>query len=310
METLTNELSWPDWKKKEEYEYLKTGSLEQYKWEYLKRNQDYQKDFEKYRNYPNLADLYNRKNDAEFFYRYFTCNPINIYKESLNAYSERLKKEDYIAPDTGATYSLGAKRDEFTSKYDLAYHDNMSKYDPLNHDTPGFYRINDEYPIFIDQQPFLGNIVLEGDIYADELVVKLCVSIDIDEQLEKVNQEMQRILKQIKADKKDSQYSYDYQSTINRLRILDAMRVGATDDEIIFYVFNEKPIPNKIDESYIKEELSQLEDQLSVKRRKLKKNKETAIALRDGEYIKIVKSVNYYSSNVQSGKGKMLIKEI
>lgn len=307
----------PDWKNPDEYSYLKTADEEQFAWEFLRRSQSYQNDYKKYKKYYSskelLGDEENRR-DKEFLKLYFNCAPPSKKQESYDDYMQRMLNEGYSL--TNGDVRVVSKRVAFYRKYDLKPHSNIKRYSPRNLSGPGFSFLNEKYPIFVerDENGFPAEL---KETFSDQLVVKLCVLLPIDEQLDTIKKEIQRRAKALgKESFKERGISDSARvNYISCLRLLDAIKQGVEDkNEYFLYIYRYLfPNPNSIKNV---EQLIDAYNKLDpVTRKTFTKRRDDDIKLANelcnkGGYISIVKSRSYYINQSQRKSRNRINKEI
>lgn len=304
----------PDWKNIKEYDYLKDASHEQFAWEFLRRNESYQKDYKKYWKFPSRKALESNKDNKNFFYKYYDSDPPVRRKESYNAYSARVLKSGKMLP-SGGICLYEEKRGNFIEKYDLERHDDMSMYSPRNQNSPGFYCLNEEYPVFTTVR----KKTLTED-FEDEMVFKISLLLPIDEQIAKIT--AAAVIKSkniIKIEKNSIEHKVDV--LIRYLRLLDANDKKATVDEILFYLYIpemgiEYYKPNNPEE--VRGILSNLEDnkadflitRLDSVELNYRKNLREAKKLYQGGFVSIIQSVSHHLNKALNAEEQRILKEI
>jgi hypothetical protein len=289
----------PKWTDAKEYEFLKNMDGDQFAWEFLRRNIKYRKDYSRYKKFWTIDKLYLNKNKKKVLFKYFKCDPPAKEDESYNQYIERINKKGLYRLK-GGTCSIREKRQEFYIMHDLKEYKDMAMYDPNRNESPGFYKIELEYPAVLSPW-FSGNKEVSTDINEGDVVIKFSAFQDIDKQLGKAKEQLK--LKQIELLKKSKNYpslsAADKNRYIIYIRILDAIQTNATESEIMFYIYN-SDFPNN-DETYPitinniengKEAFG--EHVMKRIKSKLKNHKEEATKYRDIDYLSIVKSLKFY----------------
>jgi hypothetical protein len=178
-------------------------------------------------------------------------------------------------------------------------------YNPKNKCGPGFTSIRDDYPIFIESPSFIGGIC--NECYEDELVFKFSVSVSIDSQLKKLKNEMEKRAKELLKNKISNtlRFKTDKKLYITCLRILDALKEEANDEDIIYFIysfmFNKDNYPKSPDDLKVSN-YSKGNDNvfdMETKRKRLKNNKAKAKELSDFDYKSLLKTTSYDLDNVK-----------
>jgi hypothetical protein len=307
----------PNWKDSDEYSYLKAADEEQFAWEFLRRNQCYQNNYKKYKNYQSSKELglnEESRRDKEFLKLYFKCDPPSKKHESYDDYMQRMINEGYSL--TNGEVRVVSKRVSFYRKYDLKPHINMKRYSPRNLTGPGFSFLNNKYPMFVEHND-MGLPSELKETFSDQMVVKLCILLPIEEQLDAIKQEIQNRAKALgKTSFKERGISDSARlNYICCLILLDAIKQGVEDEnERLFYIYKHLfPYPNSIKN---KEQLIAAYSALDPAGRKtITKRMKDDIHLADdlcnkGGYISIVKSRSHYINQSQRASKHRIEKEI
>ena len=130
-----------NWKNPSEYPNPKNANGSRWAWEFLRRNPQYQKDYEKYKNLPPLKE---RRQNTDFF----ECDPPAKRGESVANYKKRMQKEKISGP-------LKSIDQVITEKYSLA-----SPYLIIDPEvTDPFEFLDEETPLF---QTEIGVRIISG----------------------------------------------------------------------------------------------------------------------------------------------------
>lgn len=291
----------PYWRAKDEYAYLLNADLAQFSWEFLRRNAKYQKAFRKYKDFPTYKYLMENKDNTLILHKYFSCFPPCEEGESLATYEKRAL--ELVLSDSAykkqATY-IKPKRNEFIDAYDLAFHEDTNVYNYRVQSSPGFDRFGPEYPVFSKFRKKGHKRTLTED-YEDEIVVKINVRLNTGDQLE--------VIKKAIDDRKKSLptlpfYKDDPDLYIQYLRLLDAKKQKAPEEEILFHLYYIDFVSAaKKDSGYILPEkpsdlITTDDNRFSKDKRPPKKmegNLSKAIELRDGGYVSMARSFKHFS---------------
>lgn len=290
----------PDWKNLSAYDYLNDTPARDLAWEFLRRNKNYYEDYKNHRDYPSRKKLMANKDNKDFFYNNFESDPPMNEGESYTNYKARINDQRKNFPNM-PRYKYKAKFEKFLEKYDLAQHENIKKYRMKNQDGPSFNLPSDQYPIF-SRLSKRGMRITPKENSKEELVVKLNVLFPLDDQITKVTEAFNRKKCEVLENPTKGKAPTDKNILITYLRLLDAQATGATDEEILFYLYRSTfPYSHEITSTnQIKERLCKMDgDEKQRIKKRMNDNKESAYKLRDGGYIALAKSVSLFLSQSQ-----------
>jgi hypothetical protein len=239
-----------DWKDKSHYKLLE-DQPETWAWEFLRRNHKYQDDYKKYVDFPSRFD----ESESMFGGNYFEFEPPPLPDESFAQYKKRSFELD--------GFSRRAKRDNVLEHYLLdEFEDPMNPNSP----TPSFVTAQDiGYPENMRRGMIKPN--------EDELIFKFNVRFNLDEQLEIVKSEMDKVRKRHpKFRQKNKKLQTDFYRLY--LRYLDAEAENVSQVEVARHIHGHEEYPDK------------------KGRDKVNKGLKVALELVDGGYITLLNSAH------------------
>ena len=246
----------PDWTKPEQYPDPKNASLEQWAWEFLRRNPEYQEDYVRVKDMPG-HDEYGKYKSQSIFSNFYKTEPPMKKDELFNDYINRV----------GESYTVWAIRDEILDKYGLDHF--CKEINPATNIPPQFS--NDIYPLYAPKRTKKKAGASLEQVYPDEIVMVFSLSLNIKQQLEVAKNVLNIRKSELKAiglievpERRRTQIYRQY------LRILDAKLIGITEEMIKNCLF-------KLDEEI---EIEPQDKSTSI----INENYKSAVRLRDSGY--------------------------
>lgn len=228
-----------NWTDNSEYSYLEKAEKKQFAWEFLRRNMDYQSQYEYYKDFPGNINTISENKTKKGFVRNYYDTEIEAYEnESYIEYIDRLKK---TYPDQYKIYIrlCTPKWKKFIYEWGLENHHIISKYHYKSKNSPGFKTDQGDNPKFYTPRDH--QIKRIFDIRDGNLYVRLNVLNDIDQQLEIVKKTMienhNELINKIGEINNKKKVKKDL---IKYLRVYDAQLAGAKFYEKLYFIFKDK----------------------------------------------------------------------
>lgn len=251
--------SWrPDWKNEAEYPDDKKTSGEQFAWEFLRRNPEYQKDYEKFKNNP---EDFPYDTSHEFYDLYFDED------ESTNKLAHRWGIKEMVDPSKSRPENL-----MFLKGGVVAYSPGISDYDS-DHDCDP----NLDHDCDLDNKDiFTEEWTLSPRGRLGEVLIKFDLNIPLNQQIESAKKSLvalkEKFEDEFNIDKKGNRaQKYLYPEY---LRILDGKEAGADDEEITRIIC----LPNHLRAANAKYRLD------SLAKKRFKSNRDSANLIMTSTY--------------------------
>lgn len=233
----------PNWENRINYPNPESLTKEKIAWEFLRRNLDYQNEYQRIKELPNRQYFEKTNSKQKGFSKYGNYTPVPSENESYDEYVEKLHKKHIDKTEGSFTIESSYPDEEFCYRYGLEYC-SIKDIDPSNNLPPKFItgqdiEIKHHHQIEIQYTPELNikhhqekkitysHLNQNPSInFPDEIIVKLSAIHSIEEQINKVKTLLLELNKTLSLDnnKKDIGKLNDIKNRmyILWLRLLDA----------------------------------------------------------------------------------------